>query len=425
MSTTIDQRVVEMRFDNAQFEQNISQSTESLEKLKQALNLDNAAKNFDTIERAAKGLNLSSITESVQTVSNSFNALESVANGVFARLGWNIASWVEKWVSEFNKFSLFGQSGAGWSKYADLTESTQTIVAAGYALGDVEKALERLNWYTDETSYNFTDMANNIGKFTAQGINLETAATAMQGISNWAARSGQHAAEAGRAMYNLSQSLAVGSVKLIDWKSIENANMATKEFKQTVIDTALAMGTLEKYSNGTIRTLDKGTEVTAASFSSTLSEAWFTSDVLMSVLEKYGNATNELYAIGKRTGLTATQMLQALKSYQAGTDEWSKIIDKNGSGYVSAERFGEMLANLGREENKLGLESFRMAQEALTFKQAMDSVADAASTSWMNIFNKLFGTFEDARGLWTNVANDFYNIFVEPVNDLLGFVTIL
>lgn len=424
MSTTIDQRVVEMRFDNAQFERNISQSTESLEKLKSALKLDNAAENFNAIEKAAKGLNLSSITETVQSVSHSFSALESVANGVFQRLGWNIAGSVQKWISELNKFSLFGQAGLGWSKYADLTESTQTIVAAGYAMKDVEAALERLNWYTDETSYNFTDMANNIGKFTAQGIELDVAATAMQGISNWAARSGQHAAEAGRAMYNLSQSLAVGSVKLIDWKSIENANMATKEFKETAIETALAMGTLKKGYDGVIRTANKAAkEVTAASFSSTLSEAWFTSDVLMATLEKYGAATNELYEIGNKTGLTATQMLMAMESYQKGTNEWQKIFEKNGEGYTSVEQFGQMLAHLGREENQLGLASFRMAQEALTFKQAMDSVVDAASTSWMNVFNKLFGTFEDAKGLWTNVANDFYNIFVEPVNDMLAFVT--
>ena len=424
MSTTIDQRVVEMRFDNAQFERNISQSTESLEKLKSALKLDNAAENFNAIEKAAKGLNLSSITETVQSVSHSFSALESVANGVFQRLGWNIAGSVQKWISELNKFSLFGQAGLGWTKYAELTESTQTIVAAGYAMKDVEAALERLNWYTDETSYNFTDMANNIGKFTAQGIDLEVAATAMQGISNWAARSGQHVAEAGRAMYNLSQSLAVGSVKLMDWKSIENANMATKEFKETAIETALAMGTLTKGYDGVIRTANKAAkEVTAASFSSTLSEAWFTSDVLLKTLEKYGAATNELYEIGGKTGLTATQMLMAMESYQKGTNEWQKIFEKNGEGYTSVEQFGEMLAHLGREENKLGLESFRMAQEALTFKQAMDSVVDAASTSWMNVFNKLFGTFEDAKGLWTNVANDFYDIFVEPVNDMLAFVT--
>ena len=423
MSTTIDQRVVEMRFDNAQFERNISQSTSSLEKLKQALKFDNVEKNFNAIENAAKGLNLSSVTESIQTVSSSFSALESIANGVFARIGWDIAGWVQKWTAEFSKFSLFGQSGAGWEKYGDLTESTQTIVAAGYAIGDVETALERLNWYTDETSYNFTDMANNIGKFTAQGVDLETAATAMQGISNWAARSGQHAAEAGRAMYNLSQALAVGSVKLIDWKSIENANMSTKEFKQTAIDTAVAMGTLEQYADGTFHTIEKGTKVDFTTFTSTLSEAWFTSDVLLATLNKYGNATNELYEIAGKTGLTATQMLQALDSYEEGTNEWAKILDKNGDGYTSAENFGKMLENLAREENKLGLESFRMAQEALTFGQAMDAVADAASTSWMNIFNKLFGTFEDARGLWTNVANDLYDIFVEPVNDLLNFIT--
>lgn len=423
MSTTIDQRVVEMRFDNSQFEKNISQSTESLEKLKESLKLDNCAKAFDTIERAAKGLDLSSITTSVQTVSTSFNALESIANGVLQRLGWNIEASISRFIHSFSQFTLFGQAGLGWTKYGELTQSTQTIVAAGYAIEDVEHALERLNWYTDETSYNFTDMANNIGKFTAQGVDLEVAATAMQGISNWAARSGQTASEAGRAMYNLSQALSMGALTNMDWKSIENANMATKEFKQTAIETGLALGTLVEENGKYYTNTKKYMEVNENTFRNTLSEKWLDDKVLLGTLEKYGAATNELYAIGSRTGLTATQMLQALDSYQKGTKEWEYILKKNGSGYVSAENFGNMLSNLGREENKLGLASFRMAQEALTFKQAMDAVSDAASTTWMNIFNKLFGTFEDARGLWTNVANDFYDIFVEPVNEMLDFVT--
>lgn len=424
MPNEIDRRVVEMQFENAQFERGVNQSLNTLDKLKAALNFKDTEKSLSEVQNTvSKGIDFSSISDGIQVVSSGFNALEQIAKGVFQHIGWDIAKSVTEWVSAINKVSFFGQAGAGWQKYGALTEATQTIVAAGYAIEDVEATLERLNWYTDETSYNFTDMANNIGKFTAQGVKLDTAATAMQGISNWAARSGQHIEEARRAMYNLSQSLAVGSVKLIDWKSIENANMATKEFKQTVIDTAVEMGTLNKSWNGVVRTAKKGTEVTAASFSSTLSEAWFTSDVLLSVLEKYGSATNELYEISQKTGLTATQMLQALKSYQNGTDEWKKILDRNGDGYTSAENFGKMLANLAREENKLGLESFRMAQEALTFKQAMDSVVDAASTTWMNVFNKLFGTFEDARNLWTNIANDLYDIFVEPVNDFLGFIT--
>lgn len=424
MPNEIDRRVVEMQFENDQFERGVSQSLNTLEKLKAALNFKDTEKGLSEVQNTvSKGIDFSSVTDGIQIVSSSFNALEQIAKGVFQHIGWDIAKSVSEWVSALNSVSFFGQAGKGWIKYGELTQATQTIVAAGYAIEDVEAALKRLNWYTDETSYNFTDMANNIGKFTAQGVNLETAATAMQGISNWAARSGQHIDEARRAMYNLSQSLAVGSVKLIDWKSIENANMATKEFKQTVIDTAVEMGTLKKSWNGVIRTSKKGTEVTASTFSSTLSEAWFTSDVLLKVLEKYGSATNELYDIGQKTGLTATQMLQALKSYQSGTNEWKKILDKNGDGYTSAENFRKMLANLAREENKLGLESFRMAQEALTFKQAMDSVIDAASTTWMNVFNKLFGTFEDARSLWTNIANDLYDIFVEPVNDFLGFIT--
>ena len=422
MSTTIDQKVVEMRFDNAQFERNISQSTNSLEKLKSALKLDGVGRDFQEVEKAAKGLDLSGVSVKIGTLKSDFDALGAFATGIFQKLGFNAAEAIGQISRDLASVSLFGQAKAGWSKNDLLTQATQTIVAAGYGMDQVSAAMERLNWYTDETSYDFIDMANNIGKFTAQNVPLETAATAMQGISNWAARSGQHVQEAGRAMYNLSQSLAQGSVKLIDWKSIENANMATAEFKRTAIETAVAIGTLRKEGDKfytTSAAKKKGLEVSVQNFSQTLSSEWFSSKVLLSTLERYGSATNKLYEFTKRTGLTATELLDAIDQYKKGTLVISDLAE---DAHMSEEALTTWLSELTSKEYELGIASLRAAQEALSLEQAIASIKDAASTSWMNIFKTIFGNYEEAKGLWTTVAEDLYNIFVEPVNDLQAVV---
>ena len=426
MSTKVEERVVEMRFDNAQFERNIAQSTESLEKLKTSLQLDDATRSFDEIEKAAKGLNLSGITDKLEDVKSNVGAFGQFTAGVFAKLGWDATSTMQKIFQEVSSFSLFGQMLPGFAKNDEITQAMQTIVAAGYNIDDVAKTVQKLNWYTDETSYSLTDMVSSIGKFTAQGVDLETAATAMEGISNWAARSGMQVQEAQRAMYNLSQSLAQGTVKLMDWKSIENANMATAEFKKTVLETAAAQKVLKKQNNDTYIYLDKSgkkwkeVEVTVSNFGSTLSHGWFTKDVLIGTLEKYGSATDKLNEIYNRTGISATKLLSAVQSYKEGQRDFSKLAEDNGT---DVDYLNKAIAELSGEEYKLGIASLQAAQEALTLDQALKSVKDAASTSWSGIFQAIFGNYNEAKGLWTNVANDLYDIFVEPVNALKNRVT--
>jgi len=271
MSSTVDNRVVEMQFNNRQFETNVRTSMSTLDKLKSSLNLSGAAKSLDGLGNAS------------DKASSKFSVLETIAVGALLSIGAAAA----KAGLQLSKSLTIDQMTAGFEKYGQKTQAVQTIIAAtGQELEYVNQQMEKLNWFTDETSYNFVDMVGNIGKFTAAGIDLEVATTAMQGIANWAAVSGQGANEASRAMYNLAQSIGMGVVKLQDWKSIENANMATKEFKETAIETAKALGTLKKNS-----------DVTFENFSSTLSKGWFTSDVLLATLDKYGAYSNEIYEI--------------------------------------------------------------------------------------------------------------------------------
>ena len=302
MSTSVDQRIVEMQFDNGQFERGAKQSIETLDKLDKSLDLRESAKNLTALSDAGKNFSLDGVASGIEVVQQKFTALEIMGITALQRITNQAITTGENLVKSLS----LDQIGQGFGKYEQKTTSVQTIVnATGESIDSVSEKLAKLNWFTDETSYNFTDMIANIGKFTSMGIDLDTSVTAMEGIANWAAISGQGVNEASRAMYNLSQAIGVGAVKLMDWKSVENANMATKEFKETAIETAKALGEL----NAQGKTAN-GTAVTVENFASTLSEAWFTSDVLLKTLNKYGEYADQVYTVATEKGLTCAQAME-------------------------------------------------------------------------------------------------------------------
>lgn len=239
MSKTVDQRVVEMRFDNSQFEKGINESIQSLDKLKAGLNFDKVIPK-DTLNSISNGIG--SIGTSVDNIASKFTATGVIAATAISKISSSVMDLAN---NAFQK--LIQNAEAGYGRYNEMMESVQTIMYAtrdewddtGAQMDYVTDKIDKLNWYTDETSYNLSDMTNSIGKFVSAGVDLDDAVTAMEGIASWAAISGQNAEKASYAMYNLSQAMAMGKLTTADWKSIENANMATKEFKKTAIDTAV------------------------------------------------------------------------------------------------------------------------------------------------------------------------------------------
>ena len=86
MSKEVEQRVVEMRFDNAQFERNASTTMSTLEKLKQRLNFTGASKGLENVGAAAKRVDMTSLATSVETVSSRFSSLEVMGITALANL---------------------------------------------------------------------------------------------------------------------------------------------------------------------------------------------------------------------------------------------------------------------------------------------------------------------------------------------------
>ena len=341
MSESIDRRVVEMRFDNKEFEQNANTTMVVLEKLKEKMSFKGAGEKFE----ATSGL-----SGALENVKSRFSALEIIGTTALVNLT-NSAMNLGK---QMAKSLTVDQVKAGFAEYELKMGSIQTIMAStGKDIDTVNKYLNDLNTYSDKTIYSFSDMTSSIGKFTNAGVDLDTAVKAIQGISNEAAVSGANAQEASRAMYNFAQALSAGYVKLIDWKSIENANMATKEFKQQLIDTAVAEGTLEKAADGTYKVLTSGaaggykeTITATKNFNDSLSAAWMTTDVLTKTLGRYADETTD---IGKK--------------------------------------------------------AFAAAQDVKTFSQLLDTVKESIGSGWAQTFELLFGNLEEAKELWTNVNN--------------------
>lgn len=443
MSREIDERVVQMKFEKGQFEKDIQTSIHNLDELKKGLDFRDATRGFEDMDRAARGVNLSGFGDAVEAIRVKFTLLDILALDVMHRISNAMIDGANA-AKRFVTSLTVDQVSPGWEKYAQKTTSVQTIMAATAAqfsntaeqMEVVNDQLNKLNWFTDETSYNFVDMVNNIGKFTSNNIALDQSVTAMQGIANWAAISGANANEASRAMYNLAQALATGSVKLIDWKSIENANMATTEFKQTVIDIATEMKTLTKVSDNLWTTLDGKTEVSVANFNEGLSKGWFTNDVLMAALNRYGDAANALNQLYEALGaeVTTSRLVAGVDKYTSAlnsaraeikdleldTETANKRITESTEGVaqeiadewgLSLEEARDWLNKFDDETMQFGLKAFKAAQEAKTFTEAIESVKDAVSTGWMKTFELMFGNYTQAKELWTNLANTLYDIF--------------
>ena len=343
MAASMDTRIVQMQFDNKDFERDIKISDKSLAKFKENLDFSKCEKGLTEFGNAIKSLSFSGLVENVQKLTDKFTGLGNITEMVLSNIRRGIESTVSKISGLVNQLG-FEQISAGKGKFEELNKNVQTIMAAtGKSEEEVYDVMGRLNKYTDQTSYNFTDMASNIGKFTSVGIDLKSAEKQMEGIANWAARSGAGIQEASRAMYNLSQAMGVGKMTTMDWKSIENAGMATKEFKEQLIQAGLALGTLELDKKGNIKTaksLGKQVDVNYQNLRETLSKGWANRQVMEKTLlgyyyddlmyenEKAINLTQEQLDTNKKyfedNKLTPEEWMQ-MEGLDALTDEVNRI----------------------------------------------------------------------------------------------------
>ncbi len=355
MSTTIDERVVEMRFDNKQFEQNVQTSLSTLDKLKQSLNLTGAAKGLEDVNSAAKSCNMTPLSNAVETVRVRFSALEVMALTALQNITNSALAAGKNIISALTIDPI----KTGFQEYETQINAVQTILAntssKGTTLDQVNKALDELNHYADMTIYNFTEMTRNIGTFTAAGVDLDTSVSAIKGIANLAAVSGSTSQQASTAMYQLSQALAAGTVKLQDWNSVVNAGMGGQVFQDALKETARVHGIA----------IDQMIE-DEGSFRETLSKGWLTSDILTETLAKFTGDLNEDQL--RTMGYTEEQIQSIIKMGQTANDAATKV---------------------------------------KTFTQLFDTLKEAAQSGWTQSWEIIVGDFEEAKELLTEVSDTF------------------
>jgi tape measure domain-containing protein len=382
----IDDKVVAISFESSKFESGVNKTIAALEKLKSALQFPNAGKGLSDIDAAAKKVDLGFIARAIENVKSALGSLRLVGIGVLTHLA-NLAVDAG---GRFVKALTLDPLKAGFSEYTTNLNAVQTILAntaaAGTKLKDVNAALLDLNKYSDKTIYNFSQMAKNIGTFTAAGVDLDTATQSIKGIANLAALSGSNAEQASTAMYQLSQAISAGRVSLQDWNSVVNAGMGGTVFQRALAQTAEAMGTLK---DGTVKLTGpmKNVSIAGESFRQSLQagpgkKSWLTSDVLTKTLQQF-------------TGDLSNAQLKA----QGFNDAQIKAIQTTAKTAMHA------------------------ATEVKTLQGVLDTARETAGSGWAQTWQIIFGNFGEAKALFTgvsNAVNGFINASANARNKVLG-----
>lgn len=370
MASSIDNRVAQLTLENKQFEAAAAQSLKTVNKLDDAFKMADGVKGMKDLGNATKSVNVEGLLNSANKVRVQFVAMEEAARQLIRSVTQDIYQQGKTLV----KGLTIDPIQAGWTKYSEKLSSVQTLMnATGKDIDTINTYLDRLMWFSDETSYGFTDMTSALAQMTASGGDVEKLIPMIQGIANATAFAGKGAAEFSRVMYNLNQSYSAGYLSLMDWKSVELAGASSKELKNILIDTAKQVGTLNKEGKTAA-----GTLVDISTFSSTLADKWATTEVM----EKAFGYFNEM-----------TEM--AYEMVQSGQVE-------------TASEAYEILAS---KYDTVSLRAAKAAQEAKSFSETIAATKDAVSTNWMQTFEHIFGNKVEATKLWTAVTQELWEIF--------------
>ena len=374
MSKQVDERVVTMQFDNRQFEDNVKTSMSTIDKLKKALNFEKAGEGLEKVKDSINlnKINITGLSGAIDQVNAKFSALQVIGVTALSNITNQAMSMSKKMISALT----INPVKDGLKEYETQMNAVQTILAntqkEGTNVKIVNKALDELNAYADKTIYNFTEMTRNIGTFTAAGVKLDTSVSAIKGIANLAAISGSTSQQASTAMYQLSQALASGTVKLMDWNSVVNAGMGGQVFQDALTRTS------EHLQTGAKAAIEaKG------SFRESLQTGWLTTEVLTQTLDQFSTAAD-----------TQAEYEAAVKKFVS-------------QGYSKEE--AKQLADMAKTAGEA-------ATKVKTFTQLIDTLKEALGSGWTTTWRLIIGDFEEARNMWTNVS-DVLGGFINKMSD--------
>lgn len=379
MSTEIENRVVQLEMNNKSLEKNSKQSIKTLEKLDKALEFKNGRKSFEDVEKAAEKCNFEPLLKAANTVSTRFSTMGIIGVRALERITDKALDAGAALV----KSLTIDQITAGYSKYEQKTSSVQTLVnSTGLSVKEINRYLDQLMWFSDETSYSFTEMVNALATMSASGGDINRLIPMIQGVANATAFAGKGATEFSRVMYNLNQSYTAGYLSYMDWKSVEQAGAASKQLKQIFLDTAVAE-----------RKITKG-QADISNFTNLLSKKVFTRDIMEKSFGYFNEMTQKAY-----------EMIGTL-------DDQGNVIETASQAYEI----------LGQQYDTVSLRAAKSAQEAKSFSEAINATKDAVSSQWLKMFESIFGDYEQQVELWTGLSESLYNIFAAPLSDVADLI---
>lgn len=382
MPTTVDNRVVELKFDNRDFEKNTKQSMATLDKLKTSLDMTDAEKNFNKISKASDEVSFRKASESADTFSVKLSAMSAVAVSAIGRITSQLVDLGEQFIRNLSGIDYMRE---GFSKYEDIIGYQQTMLANAKNLSEeqMQELLDKLVWFSDETSFSADNMMQAMSSYIASGADELTAQAAALGTALWAALTGNSNESLAIANRNLPQIFGKGYMQLQDWQSIVTAKMDSPWIREMFIETAAELGTLTKQADGFYTKIGKTLEkVDAQSFTSTFRGGWLTTDVLMKTFGKITKFTDKVYDRVNETGELAFDVIR----------------------------------DLGKDIDDVGYKALKGAQETKTWTEAWDYVKGAVAAGWSRTFETLFGSFNTARDFFSSIVESLYSIFVEPGN---------
>ena len=396
--SSVDERIVEMRFDNQQFESGVSTSLRTLDRLKDGLSgLGDSAGSLGELQAQADHFNISGIASGVDKITDRFSVLGIMADQVI-RLATNGLVNIGVQAAGAVRNLTFSPIATGFSQYEQETKSVQTLInATGLSMDEVEKYTEKLGFYVDETSYSYESMFSTLASMMSSGVKeVDVGVDALVGLGNAAGLAGVDAAQATHAFEGFGKAIGQGYMDSRNWSWIKTARMDTTALKQAFIDAGVSAGTLvQKVDSKTGDTLtyiadsagkanEKLGEINAANMDNFFGQKWLTRDVMLEGVGNYSKAFNEIYAEYLRTG-----------------DDADTIIRR-----------------MGKDLDEYSLNAFKAANQTRTFTDVVEYISGAAARKWSNIFKKIFGNFEESSSLWSSLINPFYTIFIDPLDEI-------
>lgn len=370
MANSIDNRVAQLTLENKQFEAAAAQSLKTVNKLDDAFKMADGVKGMKDLGDATKSVNVEGLLNSANKVRVQFVAMEEAARQLIRSVTQDIYQQGKSMV----KSLTIDQVTSGWNKYTEKLSAVTTLMnATGKDLDTVNGYFDRLMWFSDETSYSFTEMGNALQTMVSAGGDVEDIIPLIQGVANATAFAGKGANEFSRVMYNLNQAYSKGYLTTEDWSSVALAGVNSKALIQSLIDAGKATGALNKEGKTA-----KNTLVDITNFTSTLSEKWINTDVMAKAFGSFNEMTQKAY-----------EMVQA----------------------GEVETASEAYEILAKQYDNVALKAAKAAQESKSFKDSIDATKDAVATQWMQTFEHIFGNKEQAVSLWTSVTQELWEIF--------------